>query len=597
MLFTYTGFASSDGSNVIIIGVGGYEDINDVFFNSDSFENYDTVKFTADYRISSEEVVHLADKDVVVAEGASLSVLSGELSCKSIYVCGDKNYVLKIHPKAAIVDTTIYKTDSYEQIIIGYIEIKDDEICTSRDFNAKNLKFYSESGNNLNNVYAFDIGDDKLKLGSGIECKNGISDIFGSSESGGEESGEIKEPDGGESGGSGNEIAGPGSGETDEGGLPEDPGNSGDAELIHVIEVTYSNRQIYQEQDFYVNIKLSKCNKYSINASYDYSSARLMKAEFFGGFESNSIGEDVINGNSVVISKLITDFPDDGIVCRLHFKAINPTDNFQLIFGNNTVDNCQNPLIKNASGIKINVTENNGYIHGSSGSGGSGDYDNSKSTSSSTDKKDEGSSKDDDKSNEPNNDFEMGKSDTEGRFLDLDGYEWCADAVNSLMENGIIIGTHKNKFSPEQNIKRGDFMLMISRILKLSSGSSENFLDVPEDSYYFDSIAALKDLGIARGNKGLFMPEECITRQDLFCLIHRVLDHFNIIVPTDKNVSLEQFSDSDLVSSYALESIRSLVDNKIVNGNGDNLNPLGYATRAEIAVICSKIYDLFYDKN
>ena len=63
-----------------------------------------------------------------------------------------------------------------------------------------------------------------------------------------------------------------------------------------------------------------------------------------------------------------------------------------------------------------------------------------------------------------------------------------------------------------------------------------------------------------------------------------------IIDATDRTVELEQFTDAALTADYAAAHIAAMVRESIVKGNPDGtVNPLGNTTRAEAAVIMSRI--------
>ena len=73
--------------------------------------------------------------------------------------------------------------------------------------------------------------------------------------------------------------------------------------------------------------------------------------------------------------------------------------------------------------------------------------------------------------------------------------------------------------------------------------------------------------------------------------IRVTLKALNLNVNTDTSV-LNQFSDVNSVSSYATESVAILVNSGIISGNNGKLNPISPVTRAEMATIMSKLYDV-----
>ena len=180
---------------------------------------------------------------------------------------------------------------------------------------------------------------------------------------------------------------------------------------------------------------------------------------------------------------------------------------------------------------------------------------------------------------------------TEDEFTDLANYSWAKDAIYELRDKGIINGTSKTTYSPANNIKRGDFILILARMLEITGGT-DNFADVPVGSYYYDAISAAKAAGIAKGDGDNFMPEATITRQDLITLAYRAFLEQGVIEASDNVSVLDEFSDKDLISGYAKEAMASMVAAGIIQGSDGGVNPLGNATRAEVAVMCARLLSL-----
>lgn len=177
-------------------------------------------------------------------------------------------------------------------------------------------------------------------------------------------------------------------------------------------------------------------------------------------------------------------------------------------------------------------------------------------------------------------------------FTDLENHAWAKDAVYTLKNKGIISGISDNEFAPANNIKRGDFILILTRMLSVNNEFTENFADVPESAYYYQAIGSAKAAGIAMGSGENFMPENSITRQDLITLAYRAFLAKGYITETDDFTSLDQFSDKGDISDYAQTAMASMVKAGIIQGSNGNVNPKGNATRAEVAVMCARLLEL-----
>lgn len=177
-------------------------------------------------------------------------------------------------------------------------------------------------------------------------------------------------------------------------------------------------------------------------------------------------------------------------------------------------------------------------------------------------------------------------------FTDLEHYDWAKDSIYLLKNKGIISGTSETTYSPGSDIKRGDFILILTKMLEVNNEFTENFSDVPADSYYYEAIGKAKAAGIAYGSGEDFMPEASITRQDLITLAYRAFLAKGYLTEAQDRSSLDIFQDKDDISEYAVMAMASMVSAGVIQGNDGYVNPLGYATRAEVAVMCAKLLAL-----
>ena len=88
------------------------------------------------------------------------------------------------------------------------------------------------------------------------------------------------------------------------------------------------------------------------------------------------------------------------------------------------------------------------------------------------------------------------------------------------------------------------------------------------------------------------MPENTITRQDLITLAYRAFLAKGYITETTELTSLDAFGDKGDIADYAKTAMASMVSAGIIKGSDGNVNPLGFATRAEVAVMCARLLAL-----
>lgn len=176
-------------------------------------------------------------------------------------------------------------------------------------------------------------------------------------------------------------------------------------------------------------------------------------------------------------------------------------------------------------------------------------------------------------------------------FTDLAQYDWAKDAIYHLAEEGVIKGTSETTFTPGNNIRRGDYILILTRMFQLESDkTAEDFDDVAKDSYYYEAIQTARALGIAQGDdNNRFRPEASITRQDMITLTMRAVEITGYLPVDSAEASLSEFLDSNDVAAYAQESMKVAVGEGFIIGDQNLLNPLGYTTRAQAAVFAERI--------
>ena len=176
-------------------------------------------------------------------------------------------------------------------------------------------------------------------------------------------------------------------------------------------------------------------------------------------------------------------------------------------------------------------------------------------------------------------------------FRDLVNYPWARDQIEAIAEKGIVNSKGTQNFVPQENITRADFAYFLIRTLGLTSDSTETFGDVINDAHYAKEIATGKALGILKGvGDDRYNPNAAISRQDMMTICARGMEYVGKLGTEGKNESALNFTDTNMISDYAIDSIAAMVSQEIVLGNADGtINPIGNTTRAEAAVIMYRI--------
>ncbi|MBS5793707.1 MAG: S-layer homology domain-containing protein [Clostridiales bacterium] len=180
-------------------------------------------------------------------------------------------------------------------------------------------------------------------------------------------------------------------------------------------------------------------------------------------------------------------------------------------------------------------------------------------------------------------------------FGDVSANHWAKSYIDKLSTAGIINGSN-GMFNPNGQTKRADVTVMLVNLLGLTPEANNKFADVNASAYYAPYVGAASTYGIVNGSNGMFNPQGVISRQDTMVMIAQILKGLNLNVNAD-TTSLSQFGDASKVSAYANESVAILVNSGIIAGNNGKLNPTAPVTRAEMATIMSKLYDVLASAN
>ena len=157
---------------------------------------------------------------------------------------------------------------------------------------------------------------------------------------------------------------------------------------------------------------------------------------------------------------------------------------------------------------------------------------------------------------------------TEGSFNDVASGSWYADAVKNVVNKGLMAGTGKDTFAPNNQVTRAMMWTVLARLDgKDVSGAS---------TWYAKAMTWATEKGVSDGT----FPGNSITREQLATMLWRAAGS-----PEAKG-ALTNFNDAASVSSWATQAMTWAVEQGLISGMGDGaLNPQGNATRAQLAVI------------
>ena len=170
-------------------------------------------------------------------------------------------------------------------------------------------------------------------------------------------------------------------------------------------------------------------------------------------------------------------------------------------------------------------------------------------------------------------------------FTDMGSAAWAVPAVDFFRSYGAVYGNSRTGFGPTADMRRGDFILLLSRAFAFPNAGAASFADVSADKYYAAAVASAKALGLLTGGASEnFYPEGGISRQDAAVYLYRALRRVQAVTPGAAS-DLAAYRDAADVSPYAVEAMGALVRLGVFQGDYGRLYPQSTLTRAETMTI------------
>ena len=168
---------------------------------------------------------------------------------------------------------------------------------------------------------------------------------------------------------------------------------------------------------------------------------------------------------------------------------------------------------------------------------------------------------------------------------------WFYPGVQYCLSYGLMSGMGNGSFAPGEYTTRAQ----VAQILYNLHGNPEvsggtPFTDVPEGAWYQKAVTWAHSVGIVNGvTATTFSPNANITRQDFVLMLMRYLNNVRMVDRTWKPDDLSRFVDAGSVGFWALDAMKDAVAITAISGVTVDgrlyIQPARNATRAEAAKI------------
>lgn len=181
---------------------------------------------------------------------------------------------------------------------------------------------------------------------------------------------------------------------------------------------------------------------------------------------------------------------------------------------------------------------------------------------------------------------------TAADFSDVPTTYWAHDSIKQVVASGLFKGTTATTFSPQGQMTRAMFVVVLSRLdgVTVNNSAATGFDDVASSAWCAGAVAWAVSAGLVEGyGNNKFGPNDSITRQQIAVFLKRYTDTYKKY--TLKEAALTNaFSDAAAASDYAKDAIEYCRIHGLVGGYADGTyQPKRNVTRAEVAAMLSRV--------
>ncbi len=169
------------------------------------------------------------------------------------------------------------------------------------------------------------------------------------------------------------------------------------------------------------------------------------------------------------------------------------------------------------------------------------------------------------------------------QFEDVTDQHWANKTIKKMAAMLIAQGVNASEFAPQRDVTRAEFVSFLARAFNLAAGADEagQFADVDAGKWYANAVQAAFQAGIINGtSRTTFSPEDTITREQMAMMLLNAYAYQNGEQAAAAVGS--GFADQSSFSGWARDAVQAAQGLGLVNGRGNNLFvPQGQLTRAE----------------
>ncbi|MTI66219.1 MAG: S-layer homology domain-containing protein [Firmicutes bacterium] len=168
---------------------------------------------------------------------------------------------------------------------------------------------------------------------------------------------------------------------------------------------------------------------------------------------------------------------------------------------------------------------------------------------------------------------------------------WANNEINLFKSKYILKGKDDEKFYPDVNITRSEFITILVRALGINSNDIHlTFKDINKSDWFYNPVNRGVSFGLIKGySKDLFKPNEFITREEMAVIIYRTSKLFDMENMDGKSIN---YSDFNNINHWAKDEVSFVIKSGLMKGYGnDKFYPNKSATRAESVAVIKRLLE------
>lgn len=166
--------------------------------------------------------------------------------------------------------------------------------------------------------------------------------------------------------------------------------------------------------------------------------------------------------------------------------------------------------------------------------------------------------------------------------FDVSPEAWYYNAVEYGLAQGYFSGMEDGRFGPDEPLNRAQLAQVLWTVGGCIESDSAHFSDANPDDWFYPAISWCQQEGLIAGYEdGSFSPDRLLTREQLASILYRYARYAGSSLRTTADLS--QYADHQEVSSWACDSMRWAMSNRLLTADDGALRPADTVSRAELA--------------